>query len=95
MQKESQLIHLLSKEPLILELPPLIKLKIEQRSTELNLTPANYIIFLIENYDGNTLEVLTSFRYNLIQKVKKGINIIHIRELIKLKEYLEVILAKL
>lgn len=95
MLTESQLTRLLSKKYIEIKLSPHQKLELYKRLEELDMSPSEYFIYLSEEYEGNHLASLKHFRYNLKRRVKKGINLIYIEELIKLRDYLNLLIKKL
>lgn len=95
MPAESQLTPLLSKETISIRLSPNSKMKLEKRLKELNMNPSQYFLYLIEEYEGDNLTSLQNFRYNLKRRVKKGINFMYIQELIKLRDYINILLDRL
>lgn len=95
MHKDYQLIPLLSKNDIKVNLTLDQIVKAQERCNELGLTFNQYIIFLIEEIDGDDIKSIINFRYNLRRRIKKGINRIYINQLIKLQTQLNLLLEKL
>jgi hypothetical protein len=95
MPNDYQLTPQLSKEEIKIKLPLEKLLKIQTRCNELGMNTNEYIIYLIEEVDGDNIKSIINFRYNLNKRIKKGINKLYINELIKLQKQLNLLLDKL
>lgn len=85
----------LPSSKLNIQLTLLQKIKLENNAKELGMNNSQYISYLLENYEGDNINIIKRFRYNLIRRVKKGINIMYINELKKLNTYLNILLERL
>lgn len=95
MSIESQSIPPSFKTTVQIKLSGEAKIKLDKRLQELNMSPSQYFLYLVEEYEGDHLTSLHNFRYNLKRRVKKGINFMYIQELIKLRDYLNLLIEKL
>jgi hypothetical protein len=95
MQKDYQLTPLLSKSNIKITLPIDQIIKAEEKCKELGMSFNEYIIYLIEEIDGDDIKSIINFRYNLRKRIKKGINRLYINQLIKLQTQLNLLLEKL
>jgi predicted DNA-binding protein len=95
MQQDYQSILPLCKEDIKIKLPIEQSIKLYSQASKLGMTKSQYIIYLMEEYDGDSINTIINFRYNLNRRIKKGINRIYINQLIKLQTQLNILLEKL
>lgn len=95
MQPDYQSIPPSFKKSTKLNLPIIQQIKLEKRCKELGMSTSEYFIYLMEEYDGDHINTIINFRYNLSKRVKKGINQLYIKQLIKLQKQLDLILNRL
>jgi hypothetical protein len=95
MHKDYQLIPPLSKQTIKITLPLEKQIKLEIRCKELGMSRSEYIIYLMDEVDGDDIKTIINFRYNLRNRIKKGINRLYINQLIKLQKQLNLLLDKL
>jgi hypothetical protein len=95
MPKDYQATPQLYKGDIKLKLPIEQVLKFQKRCDELGMTSSQYVIFLMEGYDGNNINNIINFRESLNKRIKKGINRLYINQLIRLQTQIDTILNKL
>lgn len=71
------------------------KIKYIEGMNRTGLNQSEFLAYLLDNYEGDKLEVLQNYRYNLARRIKKGINIFYVNELKKLKDLIDPILSRL
>lgn len=92
--KQSQIESLTKDKRIVIKLPIHKKLQFIQRRDELQMSSSQFIIYLMNEYDGDHLSVIQNFRYNLIRRIKKGIDRNYLYELTKLRDHLNTIIDK-
>ncbi len=95
MSKDYQSTPLFYKKPITINLPTNQVINFESRCKKLGMTHSQFVIYLMEEYDGDNLTCIINFRYNLERRLKKGINKLYINQLQKLQKQLNLILEKL
>lgn len=79
----------------VVRLPIGYKLKYIDGMKDKKLNQSEYLMYLLDNYEGDNLEVLKQFRHNLAKRIKKGINFLYINELKKIKDLIDPVLERL
>lgn len=92
--QEQQLYQVANDKRIVVKLPIDKKIQFYQRAEELGMSPSQFVIHLLEEYDGDHLSVISNFRYNLIKRIKKGINRQYLFELKALRDHINVIIEK-
>jgi hypothetical protein len=95
MSIESQLTPQLFKNTVQIKLSSEATVNLNKKLKELDMNPSQYFMYLIEEHEGDHLTSLHNFRYNLKRRVKKGINFMYLQELIKLRDYLNILINRL
>lgn len=85
----------LKDDRLVVRLPIHRKIQFNNRRDELGMSPSQFIIHLLSEYDGDDLAVIRNFRYNLNKRVKKGINRNYLYELTRLRNQLNIIIDRI
>ena len=85
----------LKDDRLVVRLPICKKIQFNNRKDELGMSPSQFIIHLLNEYDGNDLAVIKNFRYNLNKRVKKGIDRKYLYELTRLRNQLNIIIDRI
>lgn len=92
--KEARLLQVVNNKRIALNLPIEKKIQFYKRIKELDMSPSQFVVYLLNEYDGNHLSVISKFRYNLIKRIKKGINKQYLFELKTLRDQLNIIIEK-
>jgi len=86
---------LINDERIVIKLPIIKKIQFIKRRNELDLSSSQFIVHLLNEYDGDNLSVIKNFRYNLCKRVKKGIDRNYLYELTKLRDQLNIIIERI
>ena len=92
--QEHKLRQMANDKRIVIKLPIDKKVQFYKRAEELNMSPSQFIIHLLNEYDGDHLSVISNFRYNLNKRIRKGINDKYLYELTRLRDNLNVIIEK-
>lgn len=79
----------------VIRLPVGHKIKYIEGMNRTGLNQSEFLIYLLENYEGDRLAVLQNYRSKINSRIKKGINILYINELRKIKDLIDPILQRL
>lgn len=79
----------------VIKLPIDKKVDFLNKRDRLGMSSSQFLMYLLEEYEGNNLAVIKNFRYNLSKRIKKGINRQYINELTKLRDQLNITLNRL
>jgi len=79
----------------VVRLPIGYKAKYIDGMNRTGLNQSEFLMYLLENYEGDKLEVLQNYRYKIASRIKKGINILYINELKKIKDMIDPVLSRL
>ena len=71
------------------------KMKFLALMTELNLSPSLLINHLVDLRKGSTLHLMRTFRFILAKRLKKGISYVHIQEMKKLRDLINLSLENI
>jgi hypothetical protein len=75
---------------LIINVPIGAKLRVLKLMEKENLRTANEVfLYLLEAYEGNSLDILRRYRNSIQSRIKKGVNRRYIEELSLLKKLLD------
>jgi hypothetical protein len=92
--QQEQVIHQ-GYHKVVLSLSPLQKVSFDKICEELDMNGSQLFEYLIQRHYTFDLSTIRMFRYNLVKRVKKGINNQYIKEFIKLNNYLNTFLENL
>lgn len=71
------------------------KVKYIEGMNRTGLNQSEFLAYLLDNYEGDKLEVLQNYRHNIASRIQKGINIFYVNELRKIKDLIDPILSRL
>lgn len=83
------------KSKITIHLSPLQLQSFKALSKKLDANNSSTLAYLLEAYEGNNLKYIKNFRYNLVKRVRLGINKMYLDELIKLRDYLDSLINKI
>lgn len=89
------LAKLANDKRIVVKLPIEKKIMFNTRKDELGMSASQFLIYLLNEYDGNNLSVIKNFRRNLNRRIKKGIDRNYMYELKELRNQLNIIIDRL
>lgn len=92
MQHQEKLIN---DERIIIRLPIIRKIEFNKKRDDLGMNSSQFIIHLLDQFEGNNLSVIKNFRYNLNKRIKKGIDRNYLYELTKLRDQLNILIERI
>lgn len=92
--QEQQLHQVTSNKKILVKLPIEKKIQFHSKCKELGMSPSQFVVYLLNEYEGDHLSVIQNFRYNLIKRIRKGINKNYLYELTRLRDHLNIIIEK-
>lgn len=90
MEQELEYNQILCKDNrIVIKIPIEQKIKFIKGMKKFNMTQSQFLIYLLEEYEGANLKVLKNFRIRLKERIKKGINYLYLRELVSIKNIID------
>lgn len=65
------------------------KVKFIKGMNRLGLTATEFVLYLLDHYEGDSIKVLQNYRYVISRRIKKGIDYRVVDELKKIKELVD------
>ena len=92
--QEHRLHQVASNKKILVTLPIEKKIQFYNRCEELGMSPSQFVVHLLNQYDGDHLSIIQNFRYNLNRRIKKGINRQYLYELRRLRDDINILIEK-